>query len=168
MGWTNSKPWVWAWVVARLVSLPVLQHPCHQGQARCRECWSHRGVGDRATSVQPLDINMFPGGSPDQGCPRGLWWRHGPWTHTWPHWQHRLGLHHGCICQLWLLRTCCFPPHTHTHPQVFGSTSLHNAQTIPLLFLSHLSTTYLHMVWFPCEQPLHGRLLGVSLPAHAT
>jgi hypothetical protein len=58
--------------------------------------------------------------------------------------------------------------HTHTHPQVFGSTSLHNAQTIPLLFLSHLSTTYLHMVWFPCEQPLHGRLLGVSLPAHAT
>lgn len=98
-----------------MVSLPVLQHPCHQGQARCRECWSHRGVGDRATSVQPLDINMFPGGSPDQGCPRGLWWRHGPWTHTWPHWQHRLGLHHGCICQLWLLRTGCFPPHTHTH-----------------------------------------------------
>ena len=54
------------------------------------------------------------------------------------------------------------------HPHISSSTSSHNAQIVLLIFLSHLSTTYVHMVWFPCEQPLHGRLLGVSLPAHAT
>ena len=32
------------------------------------------------------------------------------------------------------------------HPRVSGSTSLHNAQTVLLLFLSHLCDKYLHIV----------------------
>ena len=35
------------------------------------------------------------------------------------------------------------------YPHVSTSTSLHNVQTFLLLFLSHLSTTYLHMVVAP-------------------
>ena len=32
MRWANSKPWIWACVEAKLVSLPILQLPYHQGE----------------------------------------------------------------------------------------------------------------------------------------
>lgn len=31
-------------------------------------------VRGRDSFAQPLDNSMIPGGSPDQGCPHGLWW----------------------------------------------------------------------------------------------
>lgn len=30
--WANSKPWIWLWVVAELVSLPALLYTQHQGE----------------------------------------------------------------------------------------------------------------------------------------
>jgi hypothetical protein len=30
LGWTNSRPWIWAWDVAELVSPPALPHTHHQ------------------------------------------------------------------------------------------------------------------------------------------
>lgn len=35
LGWANSKPLVWDWVVTELVSLPALLHLSHQGQPDC-------------------------------------------------------------------------------------------------------------------------------------
>lgn len=32
LGWTNSKPWIQAWLGDELVSLPALIHLCHQDQ----------------------------------------------------------------------------------------------------------------------------------------
>jgi hypothetical protein len=32
IGWANTKPWTWAWVVSELVSPPALPHPHHQGK----------------------------------------------------------------------------------------------------------------------------------------
>ena len=32
MRWASSQPWIWAWVVAELVSPPACLDSCHQGQ----------------------------------------------------------------------------------------------------------------------------------------
>lgn len=32
LGWANSRPWIWAWVVTELVSPLAFWCPCHQGQ----------------------------------------------------------------------------------------------------------------------------------------
>ena len=32
LGWASSKPWIWAWEVAELVSPPTFPHPYHQGE----------------------------------------------------------------------------------------------------------------------------------------
>lgn len=66
------------------------------------------------------DINRF---QPLQGHgPRhGPGWQHGPGSYNGLRWQHRL------------LTSIC-------------STTFHHTQTIPLKFLSHISTTYLHII----------------------
>lgn len=43
------------------------------------------------------------------------------------------------------------------HPRVFSSVSCHNAQTVPLVFLSHLSTIELHIQY---AAPATGGPLG--------
>lgn len=32
LGWVSSKPWIWAWMIAELVSLLALLRPHHQGE----------------------------------------------------------------------------------------------------------------------------------------
>jgi hypothetical protein len=32
VGWANSEPWIWAWVVAELIIPAALLHPHHQGE----------------------------------------------------------------------------------------------------------------------------------------
>jgi hypothetical protein len=32
LGWANSKPWIWAWEVDKLVSLPALLYQNPQGE----------------------------------------------------------------------------------------------------------------------------------------
>lgn len=41
-GCTNSKPWIWAWVEAELVSPPALLHPHPQGKLSCAKV-AHQG-----------------------------------------------------------------------------------------------------------------------------
>ena len=42
------------------------------------------------------------------------------------------------------------------HPRVSSSISLHDAQTVLLLFFSHVSTTYLHIVVAPIRHGPRG------------
>ena len=69
LGWANSKPWIWAWMVAELVSPPALQHPPQQSALqRCLPrllslCCGWQGAGSalppscpRAGSPVPMPL----------------------------------------------------------------------------------------------------------------
>lgn len=76
--WASSKPWLWAWVVAELLSPSALPHPCHQSQIshtvqmrsgttspRCRgwQGWgplSHAHIVHQASSPTPTPRTSLP------------------------------------------------------------------------------------------------------------
>lgn len=116
-----------------------------------------------AGSAHPFDIFMFPGGSPDQVC------------------LHAFG---GIKATNNGTDICCFMTLTSNlgwdftmapgdgtgysyqnitlHSFISSSSSLHNAQTIRFLFLSHLSTPRLHIVMAPASGRPCSRLAWVS------
>ena len=59
LGWANSEPWIWAWMVAELVSPPALQHPPQQSALqRCLPrllslCCGWQGAG---SALPPLRL----------------------------------------------------------------------------------------------------------------
>jgi hypothetical protein len=101
LGWANSMPWIWAWVVTELVSWPTLLHPHHQGQLSCTSLVNGGAISLTLLSSGPAHIPSPPhpatrAGSTVlhrllvQSCTSQCcsWWRvglalHNPWTSTW-------------------------------------------------------------------------------------
>lgn len=92
---------------------------------------------------------------PDQGCPLGLWWYYGSQTSTQIPVAAGHGSHH--VSGISAGHSHWAVPH---NPPVFSSTSFHCVHTFVLLFLSHLSSTYLLILVVP-------RPLSALCPEHA-
>jgi hypothetical protein len=74
-GGPTQKSWIWAWVLAGLVSLPALLHLHHQGELSCTQCCSslQGGWGGGGGSAPPctcMDLlsNALPPGPELQRC----------------------------------------------------------------------------------------------------
>lgn len=84
VGMSQFKPWIWAYVVAELISLPALLHPHDQDElsSTVKDSSLNGAVAKRQgqlssgaaqlrcwlpSSMQPLDINIVPSSCPDQG-----------------------------------------------------------------------------------------------------
>lgn len=116
-----------------------------------------QSVRGMATSVQPLDINTLLGSSLTTTWPLVVTWAMDSDTDMIWDFTMALGGLAGYSYQAVPL-----------YPHVSRSTSLHRAQTVLLLFLSHLSTLYLHFV---VTHASHRHILGgVSecLPAYSS
>lgn len=102
---------------------------------------------DKVISAQPLDICMVSGSSPDQGHLYSLQWWNEPRTWTlipaavWPQTQ--------IYASTGWDSTIEAGQATPLHHLVSSFTSLHNTQTVLPLLLSHLLTTFSHIVVAP-------------------
>jgi hypothetical protein len=83
VGWANSKPWVWAWVLAELVSPPALLYPHHQGQLSCFAQVRRRTGLALLHALHSLP--PFPSSYPLNQCLQETGPDlSNPWTSTWP------------------------------------------------------------------------------------
>jgi hypothetical protein len=56
LGWAKSKPWIWAWVVAELVSLLALPNPHHQGELSSSALLAHSELKLAMAALTPLGL----------------------------------------------------------------------------------------------------------------
>lgn len=152
--WANSKPWIGAWVVAELVSIPALLHY----------------PGEEQDQLSTALISMSSDCNPDHGHPNGLcWYQTDPYSiraHRFRHGGRQHGPRQHCGSG------DCTGPHYQAISYCHGvssSTFLDGAQTIPLYFLSHLSTTQVFIrvslakpVSFGCLEPCDCIALGTN------
>ena len=146
-------------MVAESVSLPAILHIYYQestvmprqGADGSPECYSRWKVGPSLsyvagseelgqlweTLILRLRLRLSSIHSSGGKMCHGHWHTpmlvHGHRPRDYHQKQHRSGLHHGLRWQHRLLTSIC-------------STTFHHTQTIPLKFLSHISTTYLHII----------------------